>query len=727
MGTVATNVSNQATAYGNERKIDRAANGTLVAAFKAGSPVELRSSQDQGATWGPAFATIAAQFNTILSSSIFIDQDDHLHVVVEDDRSADNKDIRYSRGVPNAARTAWSMSAPVTVHVGSAAVRQTPDVVAHREGTGWVAHVVWSQPGSVRYAPVTITSTGTITAGAEQGLGNSGSDRAYPSIDFHHTGDGKTIQGGTPHLYVGWSAGGTGAGLGIRFRRAAYAAGAWTWGTEREIVATSYHRSEYDFLTCMFDGTRAVIAGFLFNAATGTQALALYERDAADTTTTTRALGAHTINDPSFYGTATVDQGGNVYLFGRTNTDPNTTKRVGYRRWARASGTFEPPVPLTTVDTGTPWFSARRASTGGRLDYVRTDGITSPYTVTSGHVQLNTAPTAPVPTAPPTGTSIDRNVTQRLDWDFTDPDPTDTQSRYRLRYKVTTAPAWTEVTAQTPNTFRDFPAGTFTGVNYEWRVTTADSQGVESPESASSFFTAADAPPGPVVTAPTNGATVSSTGTLAWSVPTQDAYQVRRLADTAGAPGDPAVPANVYADTGVVEEPTTRARSLTFETNNRAEHLQVRTRYQGLWSPWSSARVQVSFTRPPVPAVTLLPIDTLNAGSTDALLITITNPAPTTGQPAVVYNDVLVDDGDGETRRATMLPPGTAWTYRLPRARFDYAGRVRVVATAGNGTTATGTGMGATVPPPQPPVTPPVTPPAPTASTYPATYTATYQ
>jgi hypothetical protein len=290
----------------------------------------------------------------------------------------------------------------------------------------------------------------------------------------------------------------------------------------------------------------------------------------------------------------------------------------------------------------------------------------------------NVAPNAPIITAPADGATIDRNITQRFDWDFSDPDAGDSQSKYDLRYRVSGTSTWTTITGTTPNTYHDFAAGTFTAGDYEWQVRTYDAQGVVGPYSGSSFFTAGDAPPEPTITAPVSGGTVSETELVEWSTPDQDSYQLRRVADNAGT----ADTSTVYYDTGEVVSATARSRSVTFETNNRYEHIQVRIKDGGLWSSWASIRVQVSYTPPPAPVVSLLADD--DAG---ALIVTITNPEPGVDEPAVNYNDVYVNDGAGEQRLATLVPPNSSWTFWLPKAGREYDGNVRVVSVADNGIT----------------------------------------
>jgi N-acetylneuraminic acid mutarotase len=310
--------------------------------------------------------------------------------------------------------------------------------------------------------------------------------------------------------------------------------------------------------------------------------------------------------------------------------------------------------------------------------------------------QFNTPPNAPILTAPADGTTIDRNITQRFDWDFSDPDAGDSQSKYDLRYRVVGAATWTVVTGTTPNTFHDFAAGTFAAGDYEWQVRTYDAQGEVGPYSASSFFTAADAPPQPTITEPVSGATIPQEQPVGWSAPDQDAYQLRRVADNAGAPDA----TTVYYDTGEVVSTTARSRTVTFETNDRYEHIQVRIKHGGLWSSWASIRVLVSYTPPPVPSLTITTSD-----AEAAVSVAITNPTPAAGEPPVTHNRLFVrasaanPDGDkyrpypDGTRIEAQKPPNSTAIDHLPAGGVDYEYRAEAV--GDNGTTSDSGWVGA--------------------------------
>lgn len=290
----------------------------------------------------------------------------------------------------------------------------------------------------------------------------------------------------------------------------------------------------------------------------------------------------------------------------------------------------------------------------------------------------NRAPNAPTLTSPPTGSTLDRAVTQRFALTFSDPDTGDSQSALSIRYRLG-AGAWVTVNDTTPNGFHDFAPGFFAAGSWEWQAQTTDqgSPALTGPLSASSFFTAADSPGVPSITAPTSGSTVNATGSVTWSVTTQTSYQVRKVADLAGA----ADPTNIYYDTGEVVDTATRTLALTYPVNNRYDHLQVRVKAAGLWSAWADCRVLVSWTAPMVPTVVCTPNP-----ARASILIAVTNPAVTGGAPVTAYNDIEVSAFGIEYRAKTLMAPNSTWEWMLPGSGWAYA--VRAVAVGTNGTTA---------------------------------------
>lgn len=340
-----------------------------------------------------------------------------------------------------------------------------------------------------------------------------------------------------------------------------------------------------------------------------------------------------------------------------------------------------PSILRSQNDAGSQVVADRVSGPGTTTGTTLTQEAPSITAISVALLPGNVAPNAPTLTSMADGGSIDRPSVNRASHAFSDSGAGDSQSAFDLRYRTVGSPTWTTLNVVTPNQYYDFPANSLAAGDYERQVRTYDSLGLVGPYSTSGFFSAATAPAGPAITSPINGQDVQQLDSVTWSTPNQDAYQVRRVADSGGSP-DTGV---VYFDTGAVADTTTRTLPLTFATNNRAEHVQVRVRDDGLWSAWVSVQVDVTYTPPPIPTIALVPEE-----ATGSLLVEITNPAPGAGDPATSYNDIYIEDADGagELRKATQVLPNTAWRYWTPRSGVDYVDRVRVVAVAPNGTTA---------------------------------------
>jgi hypothetical protein len=123
---------------------------------------------------------------------------------------------------------------------------------------------------------------------------------------------------------------------------------------------------------------------------------------------------------------------------------------------------------------------------------------------------------------------------------------------------------------------------------------------------------------------------------------------------------------------------------LQFPTNNRSEHVQLRVRSAGLWSPWANVGVLVSYT---VPAVPMLAVA---EDSTDGTIsVQASHPPPAAGQPTVSHVDVWrreMRDGQvvagTEIRVAKDRPPTSVYVH-FAAHRQVYAYRVRAVAVNG--------------------------------------------
>lgn len=290
---------------------------------------------------------------------------------------------------------------------------------------------------------------------------------------------------------------------------------------------------------------------------------------------------------------------------------------------------------------------------------------------------MATTPNAPTLNSPIGSLTIDLGVIERFSFTYSNTDPTDAQSAFDLQYRVIGAPSWTNVNVVTPYGYYDFPASTFTANNYEWQVRTYDSIGLVGPWSASSFFTAAVQSATLSITAPTSGSTLGATATITWSTPTQTDYEVRRVRDLAGVPDT----TTIYFDSGDVVDTATRSLALSFSTNNRYEHLQVRIKTGGLWTAWVSERVLVSYIQPSPGTVSIAP--SIPGAS---LIVTTTAAAVGGGEPTPLSVDIYIREvgttGYGDRVAAAITPTGI-WTYWTPKSGVQY--EARTLTTGSNG------------------------------------------
>lgn len=264
----------------------------------------------------------------------------------------------------------------------------------------------------------------------------------------------------------------------------------------------------------------------------------------------------------------------------------------------------------------------------------------------------NTAPNAPVLTAPIGGATVDRTADFDLEGTFSDPDAGDQLSAYEVEYRLQAGGGLVqpgEISASGTTFAYTITGGTLSAGGWEWRARTRDAAGALGDWSGWEQFTAASPPAAPVITDPADAGTVNTDPyTVAWTSPAQDAYQVRTVADAAGSP-DTGI---VYEDTGTVVSTSARSASIDFATNGRTEHVQIRVRLGGLWSAWDSHIVSVSYTVPPTPTVVVTPVNgTDTAGG--YISVAISNPTPGGSEPAITGNDL---------RRQQSSDGGTTWT-----------------------------------------------------------------
>lgn len=653
--TITTSTSSTATAYPNERKSARFSNGVLLAMFYDGNNLVCRYSSDSGTTWlTPATGAIV---HTPANASVFIDANDYIHVAL-----GSTSNVYYRRGTPTStANIDYTWSAALTVQ--ATGYDYYPDVVANAEGTGWKAHFSWSYYGpgpnnDAYYQRIDITSGGTITLdGSAVAIGGSYSVAAhtFPSIAID----------ASKNLYAAWTTGATGVGKGIRFKKATYSAGAWTWGAEEAVTEAVFANQ---MGPCALDSTGRLLVAFQDSSAN--LYLRVFRR-ATDGTWSDISPATQVGENPTLTVDVSTDR---AYVF---------YKNAGLKYRMYDGSTWAAEVTVDT-DTTANYPSARRDTTGTALDVIYTTGSASPYNVKSYRLSLNRPPNAPTLTA---HANFDKVDAQTLAWTFSDPDPGNTQSAYQLLIIRVSDAVTVLDTGKVVSATSSYALAANTLVNnvqYQWQVRTWDQSDAVGPYSSLSTFWCSAKPTATITVPATDGATVATSSlTAQWTTSDpegegQSAYQVR-LTDAS----------DVELWTSGKVTSAGLAQTIGYTLVN-ATNYKVKVT---VWDAKDVASAEVvrtfvtSFTAPATPTITATP----NADQFPPYIsVTVTNPTPGGSQPAVNDNTIQrsADGGATWTTMGTCSNNGTFTDY-APASGIAY--QYRAVANGANGTTSTST------------------------------------
>jgi len=432
--TIGTTNSQNATFLNFQHKVDRCQNGVLWATFWDSNIYKFWYSTDDGVNWTEDVAGRVAMNGG--NSTFFIDIDDYAHFSY-----TYNRIIYYRRGTPNGSRTAWTWSSQFTVESqNSPGNLNVPTIVAHRQGTGWVCHVFYnwlSNQGGTQYYTfhrwLTITSAGAISRSSSNQYGYVVVSYFGNSLDFNHTGDGKTVANGTPDLYFARS-GTSGTVALIGYGKLTYSENGgvpdWDWVAPYELNIVNNQYAYNGLMAAFFDGTREVVAWVPSN---NTDAITVYDIDVTTRATTLLATPPYLASGIITNLAATYDEQQNIYIWA---TPTSTTTGPQQTIYNRAAGTWSAWTLLEATLTGGRSVTLKRGWSNDMIEGVWTK-TPSPYSVTYGSYALNPKPLAPTISLPVDNETL--NLTSGVDFYYVYSDPnSDPQVGYALKRRLVT-------------------------------------------------------------------------------------------------------------------------------------------------------------------------------------------------------------------------------------------------------------------------------------------------
>lgn len=346
-----------------------------------------------------------------------------------------------------------------------------------------------------------------------------------PSIDIEHAGNGKTAS--VPNLWVTYGRN------GIFMNKIAWNGHGWIVPTGKvDITGIITAR---DYIPGRWDGSRFLMVR------TNASTVILYERNQANTSTTTRTTPTHPAGVTRSTSVSYNSTNGNPRVFA-VGTSDNDLHYVDYDRLAGTWGGWTTVTATDITGANVDNFSPRRGTYGN----AKFDVLTAHTGVNIVHNSLSVAFAPLVPTWVFTsvpymdGSAADVNASLLLDWQFNDPDPADTQSAYAVRRQIgagafaywrasdsTWQVAEVQNTSSTTQLTLASGWGAGTDANHSYAVKVWDSTAVASPYSAA-LVLVPSVKVNPTISIPVDSSTWSTdTLTTTWTVSEQTAFQAQ--------------------------------------------------------------------------------------------------------------------------------------------------------------------------------------------------------
>lgn len=708
MGTITTTTSDAVTDPGQGRT-DVQSEGTLWHCVRRSSGnLGFFYSKNNGSTWTDAGSGSDINISNAEVGAFYIDQGDFASLVVRQYSSGADR-VFYYYGRPDTARTSWSWFSGVQLFNRPAAASgngiQKLDVVtiANPYPSGGPALVIVAAGGGTDVPNVVtvgwfVNNYGTVAAKGLFSYDNIGAVPCMPSIDFRHTGDDKHRANPIEFL-VCTGSGSPDSNLGF-YRVIRFLWDGSKFNNSNIDIKGSLGQEDNALGGAPLGQTRRVVridaqGRALVPHINGTSAMALTEIDVSRTTKTVRTLPTHpqgVVKD----ATVNYDNTGNVYVYA-TGT---STNQVYLSVYTRLSDTWSgwSAVGSATFDSAS--WGARRNASNNRLDTWTQTG-SGTFTLSSQQGAITAAPLAPswvtaTTLASNTGsatttTGLVANVASALplDWNFIDPDPTDTQSAYAvsrqigagaLAYWRASDSTWQAAEVKNVSTTSAITVasgwGSDSDANHTYKVKVWDSADLASVYSAGLVITPS-AVANPTITAPAASAVITtSSTTLTWTVSQQTKYRV-------------VLERNVGSFVTVFDQTVTDSAARSYLVspleNGGSYRITLYTvNNEGLWSAATQVSFTVSFTPPNTPTMTFPVLDPMYDYIVSGL---VANPA---GGISVLSNDIDRREYNDDTTIISLVTGlgvnGQFYDATVKaRTRYQY----RVIAHGSNGSTVT--------------------------------------
>lgn len=656
MPTVTTTTTSGGFAYPEASCMDRSpTTGELWLAVRTTTTtVALYKSSDNGVSWGTQGSFTRSGLYDI--GEFRIDQaGDHIHMAILVNESSLDK-IYYKR--IDIRSGSASYGGELLVSQGSAATARdfwsSASLIAYKNPDGSYSCVIGGSFHSVSFSGVffytvsikndagftTYNNLNLVSPTRQYRLTNDDTTGITVSMDIEHNGDGTTSA--TPNIWASFQIHNYAYTLKLTWQ--GYKTG---WKSPAVAVITASGRTSTRDVAARWDGTRFVQ---LSTNPSDTTKIDVFERNSANTAnaatriTPSHPQGVVTVHMLS-YNHATKD----IRVFGVGTS----TAVLYYVDFTRATGLWGSwTIANATAPLASEWGVRRSTYGTNQYDVYMESGGGSPWTITAYVLAVNFAPTAPTwvtgtaGTVETNGAAFDVSVSLLLDWDFHDPNATDTQGSFALsrqigaaavQYFRTSDNTWqvAEVQNTSGTTSRTLTTGQWLGGGgasdpaHVYKVKTWDAAGTPSVYS-SGLSVIPSTRVDPTLTAPAPAA-ILNTGIVnaTWTVSEQGSYRVT-VTNTA-------TTALVY-DSGWLTDPTPLTPSVlawavpTILPDGFAGSLTLQTKNaEGLSSVLRTVAFTVDFVEPVAPLITVVGAPTLGG-----IQATLTQAAATGTQPATI-------------------------------------------------------------------------------------------